>query len=81
MARRALTVRHVGEQFESDLETDRLAPATTLGAFVQLPLARPLSLVVRGENLTGETIVTRNADGTLDLGAPRTIWAGVRYGF
>ncbi|MCV0382581.1 MAG: TonB-dependent receptor [Erythrobacter sp.] len=77
----ALTVRHVGEQFESDLETDRLAPATTLGAFVQLSLARPLSLVVRGENLTGETIVTRNADGTLDLGAPRTIWAGVRYGF
>lgn len=77
----ALTLRHVGEQFESDLETDRLAPATTLGAFFQAPLVDALSLVVRGENLTGETIVTRNADGSVDLGVPRTFWAGLRYGF
>ena len=56
-------------------------PATTLGAYAQLPLFGRLSLVARAENLTGETIVTRNAGGTLDLGTPRTFWAGVRYGF
>ncbi|GMM93376.1 TonB-dependent receptor [Qipengyuania sp. MTN3-11] len=77
----ALTLRHVGAQFESDIETDRLPPATTLGAYVQAPLAGGLSLVLRGENLTGETVVTRNADGTVDLGTPRTLWAGLRYGF
>jgi len=75
------SLRHVGAQFESDQETDRLPPATTLGAYAQLPLFGRLSLVARAENLTGETIVTRNAGGTLDLGTPRTFWAGVRYGF
>lgn len=77
----SLTVRHVGAQFESDRETDVLPAATTLGAFVQFPLAKGFALVLRGENLTGETIVTRNAGGDLDLGVPRTVWAGVRYGF
>ena len=75
------TLRHVGAQFESDLETDRLPPATTLGAYAQVPVTGSLAIVLRGENLTGETIVTRNAGGTLDLGTPRTVWAGVRYGF
>ena len=77
----AATLRHVGAQFESDLETDRLPPATTLGAYAHAPLIGAVSLVLRAENLTGETIVTRNADGTFDLGAPRTGWIGLRYGF
>lgn len=77
----ALTLRHTGAQFESDLETDRLPPATTLGAYLQAPVSPRLALVVRGENLTGERIVTRNDGGTLDLGVPRTLWAGLRYGF
>ena len=46
-----------------------------------MPLAGRLSLVLRGENLTGERVVTRNADGTIDLGTPRTLWGGLRYGF
>lgn len=77
----AATLRHIGAQFESDRETDRLPPVTTLGAYAQVPLFQEFSLVLRGENLTGETIVTRNAGGALDLGVPRTLWAGVRYGF
>ena len=40
-----------------------------------------LDLVVRAENIFDETIVTRNAGGTLDLGVPSTLWAGLRYGF
>ncbi|CAH0496931.1 TonB-dependent siderophore receptor [Novosphingobium sp. CECT 9465] len=72
------TVRHVGAQFEDDLETDRLPPATTIDAFAQLPLHPAISLVLRGENLGGETIVTRLQDGSMDIGTPRTFWAGIR---
>ncbi len=76
----ALSLRHAGAQFEDDQETDRLPPATTLSFFGQVPLARNLSLIIRGENLTDEEIVTRNAGGAIDLGVPRTIWLGFRYG-
>ena len=77
----SLSLRHVGDQFEDDLETDVLAAFTTLGAYAQVPLVGQLLLVLRGENLFDETIVTRNDGGNLDLGAPRTVWAGLRYGF
>ena len=74
----ALTLRHTGAQFEDDLETDVLPAATTLDAFVQVPLVGPFSLVLRGENLTDETVVTRNSGGSIDLGTPRTLWAGIK---
>ena len=77
----AVTLRHVGAQFESDIETDVLPPATTLGAYVQWPIAGGFAAVIRAENLTGETIVTRNSGGDIDLGVPRTLWGGIRYGF
>ena len=77
----ALTLRHTGAQFEDDQETDRLEPATTLGLFAQVPVTEKLRFVLRGENLTDERIVTRNSRGAIDLGAPRTVWAGLRYGF
>lgn len=74
----AATVRHTGSQFEDDLETDLLPAATTLDAFAQIPLHNAVSLVLRGENLSGETIVTRLQDGSMDIGTPRTFWAGIR---
>ncbi len=77
----ATTLRHVSAQFEDDQETDRLVPATTLDLFADIALAGRLSLVLRGENLFDEEIVTRNAGGVIDLGAPRTVWAGLRLGF
>ena len=76
-----MTLRHVGAQFEDDVEEDMLPSATTLGAYAQVPLSGKLALVLRGENLTGETIVTRNSGLSLDLGPPRTVWGGVRFGF
>lgn len=76
----ATTLRRVGRQFEDDLETDALPATTTLDGFARIPLARGFSLVLRGENLTGERIVTRNQAGSIDLGVPRTLWAGVRLG-
>lgn len=75
------TLRHTSAQFEDDRETDRLPPATTLDAFLSAPLTGKLALIVRGENLTGETVVTRNQGGSIDLGTPRTGWIGLRYGF
>lgn len=76
----AATVRHVGKQFEDDLESDVLPAVTTLDAYVQLPLSRDISFVMRGENLTDAEIVTRNQGGSIDLGTPRTIWFGVKLG-
>ncbi len=74
----ALTLRHAGRQFEDDLETDALPAATTLSGFAEIPLTRGLSLVIRGENLTDAEVITRNQAGSIDLGAPRTLWAGIR---
>ncbi|WP_247715159.1 TonB-dependent receptor [Qipengyuania mesophila] len=74
------TLRHVGAQFEDDLETDILPSATTFDAYAQIPLGRQVALVLRGENLTDETIVTRNQGGSIDLGVPRTLWAGLKLG-
>lgn len=76
----ALTLRHVGAQFEDDLESDRLPPVTTLDAYAAIPLYRRLSIVFRAENVTDSRIVTRNQGGSIDLGAPRTLWAGLRLG-
>lgn len=79
--RLAGTLRHVSAQFEDDRQSDRLPPATTLDAFLAAPLFGKLSLMIRAENLTDEAIVTRNQGGSIDLGVPRTVWLGVRYGF
>ena len=78
--RLAATVRHIGRQFEDDLETDVLPAATTLDAVARVPLTAGIALVLRAENLTGERVVTRNQAGSIDLGAPRTLWAGVSIG-
>jgi len=76
----AATIRHAGLQFEDDLETDRLPAVTTFDAFVALPLARNMAVILRGENLTDRNIVTRSQGGSIDLGTPRTLWAGLRFG-
>ena len=77
----ALTLRHVGAQYEDDLEQDILPAATTLDTYAEVGLPGPFSLVLRGENLFDETVVTRNSGGTIDLGTPRTIWGGVKVAF
>lgn len=75
------TLRHSSSQFEDDLEIDRLPAQTTFDAIATLALSPRFSLILRGENLTGETIITRNQAGSIDLGTPRTIWAGLRISF
>jgi vitamin B12 transporter len=74
----AATLRHVGGQYEDDLETALLQAATTLDLFAEVPLSERFALVLRAENVTDTEVITRNQGGSIDLGAPRTIWAGVR---
>lgn len=78
--RLAATLRHVGRQFEDDQETDILPAVTTLDAFIQVPFGERFSFILRAENLTDATILTRNQGGSIDLGVPLTVWAGVRFG-
>ncbi len=76
----SLTIRHVGAQFEDDLETDILPPATTVDFHAEFPLNGAAALVLREENLWDANVVTRNQGGSIDLGAPRTLWIGLRFG-
>jgi vitamin B12 transporter len=77
----AATLRHSGAQFEDDLETDRLPAATTLDLVATIPLSPQIGLILRGENVTDSELVTRNQAGSIDLGAPRTVWAGFKLKF
>jgi iron complex outermembrane receptor protein len=72
------TVRYVGAQFEDDLETDVLRDALTVDATARLPIMKHVSVVARVENLFDETVVTRNAGGSMDYGTPQTFWIGIR---
>jgi outer membrane receptor protein involved in Fe transport len=75
------TLRHVGKQYEDDKQTDVLPAATTVDLYAQVPIVDRLSFVARAENLFDATVITRNQGGSEDLGEPRTVWAGFRYGF
>lgn len=75
----SLVARHVGRQFEDDLNQRALPAATTLDAFGMLPLGRRLRLVARAENLLDETIVAGiGANGIAERATPRTLWIGLR---
>ncbi|MEQ1497436.1 MAG: TonB-dependent receptor [Novosphingobium sp.] len=76
--RLALSVRHIGMQYEDDLQTDQLPAATTLDLFTLVPISPRFGLVFRIENLTDAAVITRNQGGSIDQGAPRTVWAGLR---
>jgi len=72
------TIRYIGKQFEDDLQTGVLPAATTVDAVARLPIGKRFSIVARAENLFDETIITRNAGGSMDLGTPRTLWIGFK---
>ncbi len=76
----SVLVRHVGAQFEDDLNEQRLAPATTLDAFAAWPLSRNVQLVARGQNLFDETVAAGiDSDLIVERATPRTLWIGLRW--
>jgi outer membrane receptor protein involved in Fe transport len=74
-----LVLRHVGAQYEDDLNTRRLDPATTLDAFASWPLGRRIQFVARAENLTDTLVMAGiGGDGSVERASPRTLWLGLR---
>jgi outer membrane receptor protein involved in Fe transport len=75
----SVLIRHVGAQYEDDLNRQKLDPATTVDAFVAWPLTERLQLIARGENLFDATIEAGIDDGTIERATPRTLWIGLRF--
>ena len=74
-----LILRHVGAQFDDDLNTDVLKAANTIDAFMSWPLTRRLQLVARGENITNALVMAgMNGDNSIERATPRTLWVGIR---
>ena len=73
----AATLRHQSAAFDDDLNQDRLPPSTTIDLVYRQQIAKWLQLHVRAENLLDARTLTRNQAGSVDLGAPRTIWLGI----
>lgn len=73
------TLRYVGLQYEDDLETGDLPDVLTVDAVARLPIGKHFTVIARAENLFDETVITRNAGGSMDLGTPRTLWIGVKF--
>ncbi len=76
----SLTLRHVAPQFDDDANTKVLAAATTLDAFLALPLTRALSVEARAENLADERVEAGvSGVNIVERATPRTLWLGLRY--
>ena len=74
-----LILRHIGAQFDDDLNTDVLKSANTIDAFLSWPLAGRLQLIARGENITNALVMAGiNGDDSIERATPRTLWIGVR---
>jgi iron complex outermembrane receptor protein len=76
--RLSATLRHTGAQYEDDLETDLLPAATVVDLAGRVELVRGVALTGRIENLFDARVVTRNAGGSVDLGAPLGVMLGLR---
>lgn len=74
-----LVIRHVGAQFEDDLNSRRLKAATTFDAFAAWPLGQRLQVVGRAENIANALVMAGiNGDGSVERATPRTLWIGLR---
>ena len=73
-----VNARYVGEQFEDDTNSRRLASAFTLDAGVGYRLGEKFRLELRGENLFDARVEAAiGSDGVIERATPRTIWAGL----
>jgi outer membrane receptor protein involved in Fe transport len=73
-------LRRVGAQFEDDLNTRLLKPATTLDTSAWWPLGRRLQVIGRAENVTNALVISGiGGDGSVERATARTFWIGLRY--
>ncbi|HVU16090.1 MAG TPA: TonB-dependent receptor [Candidatus Didemnitutus sp.] len=73
-------LRWVGQQFDDDLNTLRLAPSTLLDLSVEWEITAGWRIFVSGENLTNRLVQTgRTTDGLVNVGTPRLVMFGVRW--
>ena len=74
------TLRHVARQFDDDQNLTTLAPATTLDAYLALPLTRALAIEARAENLADARVEAGISGADIvERATPRTLWLGLRY--
>ena len=71
--------RFVGEQFEDDTNSLRLAAATLIDVAVNVTLGAATELFLSAENVADHRLETgRSVDGLVNVGTPRLILFGVR---
>ena len=76
----SLTLRHAAQQFDDDANTRTLAAATTLDAYLALPLAGALAIEARAENLTDARVEAGiSGANVVERATPRTLWLGLRF--
>lgn len=76
----SVTIRHVGAQYEDDLNQDKLPPATTVDAFAAWPILRRLQLFAGAENVLDELVVAGiGSDHSVERATPRTVRIGLRF--
>lgn len=75
----SVSARYVGDQFEDDLNRQRLPAAVTLDAALLWPVTERLALEARAENIADERVAAAiGADGIVERATPRTLWIGLR---
>jgi outer membrane receptor protein involved in Fe transport len=78
-ARASVSARYAGNQFEDDLNSQRLAGAVTFDAALGWPLSKRLAVELRAENFTDTRVEAAiSGDGIVERATPRTIWVGLR---
>ena len=75
----SVIIRRTGAQYEDDLNSLKLPPATSVDLFAAWPVGRRIQLIARTENLfDAEIVAGRDTDGTIERATPRTVWIGFR---
>lgn len=75
-----IVARHVGRQYEDDLNEDALGSATTLDAFAAWSVQRHIQLFARAENIFDKLVDAGvGNDGSIERATPRTVSIGLRF--
>jgi len=73
-------LRHLSRQYEDDQNSRSLAPATTLDAYLALPVTMALAVELRAENVTDARVEAGISGANLiERATPRSLWIGLRY--